>query len=126
MWKDDAYLLEMLQAARNASSFLEGRDEASFQADSLLMHAVMMMLVVIGENAHKVSKEFQDAHPEIPWRSMYGTRNVLVHAYGEVNLEKVWGAAHTGVPALIRDLEPLVPPDDGVEPPSRLTPREAS
>jgi uncharacterized protein with HEPN domain len=55
---------------------------------------------------------------------MYGIRNVLVHAYGEVHLEKVWGAANLGLPALIRNLEPLVSPDDGVEPPSQLTPRE--
>jgi uncharacterized protein with HEPN domain len=66
MWKDDACLLEMLQATRDATSYLEGRDEASFHADRLLQHAVMMMLVVIGENAHKISKEFQNAHPEIP------------------------------------------------------------
>jgi len=124
MWKDDASLLEMLQAARNATSFLEGRDEAGFYADSLLQHAIMMLLVVIGESANKVSKEFQGAHPEIPWRSMYGIRNVLVHAYGEIVLQKVWVVASAGVPALIRDLEPLVPPDDGVEPPSQLTPRE--
>jgi len=67
----------------------------------------MMMLVVMGENAYKISKEFQDAHPEVPWRSMYGIRNVLVHAYGEVHLEKVWAAARLGLPALIRNLEPL-------------------
>jgi len=124
MSKDDAYLLEMLQAARRAATFRKGRDEPGFYTDSLLQHAVMMLPVVIGETAHKVSKEFQDAHPEIPWRSTYGIRNVLVHAYGEVHLDRVWFAAHVGVPALIRGLEPLVPPDDGVEPPSQLTPRE--
>jgi uncharacterized protein with HEPN domain len=82
MWKDDAHLLEMLEAARRAADFLEGRNESGFYADSLLQHGVMMLLVVIGETAHEVSKEFQDAHPEVPWRLMYGIRNVLVHAYG--------------------------------------------
>jgi uncharacterized protein with HEPN domain len=124
MSKDDAYLLEMLQAARRAATFIEGRDEPGFYADSLLQHAVMMLLVVIGETAHNVSKEFQDGHPHIPRRSLYGIRNVLVHAYGEVHLDRVWFAAHVGVPALIRDLESLVPPDDGAEPASQLTPRE--
>ncbi len=124
MWKDDACLLEMLQAARDTTSFLEGRDEAGFYEDRVLYHAIMMLLVVIGENAHKVSKDFQDTHPEIPWRSMYGIRNVLTHAYGAVRLDQVWVAASIGVPALVRDLEPLVSPDNGIEPPSHLTPRE--
>jgi uncharacterized protein with HEPN domain len=114
----------MLQAARDVASFLVGRDGASFYDDRMLQHAVMMVLVVIGENAHRISKGFRDQHPEIPWTSMYGIRNVLIHAYGEVRLDKVWVAASLGVPALIRDLEPLVPPDDGIEPPTHLTPRE--
>jgi len=59
MWKDDACLLEMLQAARDATSFLEGRDEAGFYEDRVLHHAIMMLLVVIGENAHKISKDFR-------------------------------------------------------------------
>jgi uncharacterized protein with HEPN domain len=124
MWKDDACLLEMLQAARDTTSFLEGRDEAGFYEDRVLHHAIMMLLVVIGENAHKISKDFQDTHHEIPWRSMYGIRNVLIHAYGEIRLDQVWVAASIGVPALIRDLEPLVSPDNEIEPPSHLTPRE--
>jgi len=89
MWKDDACLLEMLQAARDTTSFLEGRDEAGFYEDRVLHHAIMMLLVVIGENAHKISKDFQDTHHEIPWRSMYGIRNFLIHAYGEIRLDQV-------------------------------------
>ena len=42
MWKDDACLLEMLQAARDATSFLEGRDKAGFNEDRVLRHAIMM------------------------------------------------------------------------------------
>ena len=55
---------------------------------------------------------------------MYGIRNILTHAYGAIRLDQVWVAASIGVPALIRDLEPLVSPDNGIEPPSHLTPRE--
>ena|GEM_PF-3358294 len=74
MWKDDACLLEMLQAARDTTSFLEGRDEAGFYEDRVLHHAIMMLLVVIGENAHKISKDFQDTHYEIPWMASIGAR----------------------------------------------------
>ena len=99
MWKDDACLLEMLQAARDALAFLQGCDEAGFLADLRLQSAVMMKLVVIGENANKVSKEFRETHPEIPWHAMYGIRNVLVHAYGQVILEKPSAAASVGISA---------------------------
>jgi uncharacterized protein with HEPN domain len=124
MWKDEALLLEMLQAARQARSYLDGKTEAEFRGDPILQDAVMMRFVVIGESAGKVSNDMRTAHPEIPWSKMYATRNVLVHAYGQVDLDKVWFAASVGLPALIRDLLPLVTPDDGIEPPTKLTPRE--
>ncbi len=124
MSKDDAYLLEMLEAARTARAFHGECGEAEFIANPILQSAVMMQLVVIGENANKVSTAFRDAHPGIPWKAMYGMRNVIAHSYGTVKLDIVWTALTEGIPALIRDLAPLVPPDDGIEPPTKLSPRE--
>ena len=126
MSKDDAYLLEMLEAARTARSFQGESSEAEFHSNPILQSAVMMQFIVIGENANKVSASFREEHPEIPWKAMYGMRNVIAHAYGIVNLEIVWTALTEGIPPLIRALDAVVPPDDGVNPPTRLTPREGS
>ena len=124
MSNDDGLLLDMLQAARTVVRYLEGRDEAAFLADAMLQDAVMLQLAVIGEAGRRVSQPFRDAHPSIPWAKMDATRNVVVHAYGRVALDKIWSAASQGIPALILELEPLVLPDDGVTPATMLTPRE--
>jgi uncharacterized protein with HEPN domain len=75
--RDQALLLDMLLAAQDGLSFVEGLDEARFAASRLHQNAVIRSLEVIGEAAGKVSLETQDAHPEIPWREITGMRHRL-------------------------------------------------
>ena len=57
-----------------------------------------------------VSRAFQDAHPDIPWRQIIGLRNVLAHEYGEIRHELIFRITTNQIPALISLLEPLIPP----------------
>jgi uncharacterized protein with HEPN domain len=52
--------------------------------------AVVRNLQVLGEAAKKVSPRTVAEHPEIPWRSMAGMRDRVVHDYFGVSLEIVW------------------------------------
>ncbi len=71
--------------------------------------AVERCIEIIGEAASKVSKEFQDGHPEIPWKGIIGQRNVLIHEYGEIKHERIWAVATQRIPDLIKVLNSLVP-----------------
>ncbi|MHA2203757.1 MAG: HepT-like ribonuclease domain-containing protein [Candidatus Hodarchaeales archaeon] len=42
----------------------------------------------------------RDKYPEIPWKSMAGMRDKLVHAYFGVRLELVWNTATELLPPL--------------------------
>ena len=62
------------------------------------------------EAARGIGKEFQQAHPEIPWRGIISQRHFLAHEYGEVRQEKLWRVATLRISELIEQLEKLVPP----------------
>ena len=112
MWRDEAYLLDMLLAARKVRQFSQGVTWERFQADELMQNAMMMCIQQIGEAARKVSREFQEAHPEIPWREIVGMRHRLVHDYFHIIPEKVWEVVERDVPAILPLIEPLVPPPE--------------
>ena len=45
--------------------------------------------------------------PHIPWRALRATRNLLIHGYANVDLQRVWQIAKRQVPALgtaVRDV----------------------
>ena len=113
MRHDDAYLLDMLLAARDASRFIAGLTFADFERDRMAQLAILKAVELIGEAASQMSDDVREAHPEIPWLNIVGMRNRLVHGYFDVNLERVWETVQQDVPRLIRQLEPLVPPEAG-------------
>ena len=108
--RDDlAYLWDMLTAARAVVSFVQGRTLEDYLGDLLLRSAVERQVEIIGEAARRVSREFQDAHPEIPWRPVQAQRHILAHDYGEIRHDRLWRVAVEHVPALIQLLDGLVP-----------------
>jgi uncharacterized protein with HEPN domain len=111
MWKDDARLLDILLAAREIESFVEGVDEAGFEQNRMLQHALMRLLTIIGEAANKISPEMRAAHSEIPWRAIIGMRNRLVHDYLHVDMSLVWDTVKQDIPVLLAGVTPLVPPE---------------
>jgi uncharacterized protein with HEPN domain len=112
MRHDDAYLLDMLIAARDALSFVHGLSRQQFSSSRIHQQAVAKALETIGEAAGKVSERTRSAHPEFPWREIVGMRHRLVHDYFEIDLEKVWETVQHDLPPLISILEPLVPPEE--------------
>lgn len=112
MWRDDAYMLDMLLAARKVQSYTRNVNWERFRDDDLIQNAVMYQIQIIGEAARKISRQHKDAHSEIPWQMIIGMRNRLVHEYFDIIPERVWDVVERDIPELIPLIEPLVPPDE--------------
>ena len=109
MRRDDAYLLDMLVAARKAIAFATELTYQDFSRSDLHQNAILKVLEVVGEARSRISDDFKAAHPEIPWRQVVGFRNRIVHVYFEIDLGVVWQVVQDDLPVLITQLEPLVP-----------------
>ncbi len=112
MQRDDAYLLDMLLAARRAAQHAGGLDREQFEASGLHQDAIVRQLQVVGEAARKVSESIKAEHSRIDWTGIIGMRHRLVHDYRTVRIDVVWHAVTDEVPRLIRDLEQIVPPEE--------------
>ena len=110
--RDAALILDMLLAARDAQTFIEGLDEPTFCASRLHQNAVIRSLEIIGEAAGRVSAAARAAHPEIPWREITGMRHRLIHGYADVRLDIVWAVLRDRLHPLIAALEPIAPRDE--------------
>lgn len=84
-------------------------------ADELVQDAVLRNFEVIGEAAKRLDDAYRAAHPEIPWRSLAGLRDVLIHQYEGVDLERVWAIVEGDLPGLKRAVAALLPPLDQLE-----------
>ena len=112
MWRDDAYILDIVLNARAAIEHVGGLTEGQFVEDSTVHGATMYRLMLLGEAANRVSQEWQGAHSDVPWRRMIGLRNRLIHDYRETQLDLAWRIVREDLPAVIDALEPFAPSAD--------------
>lgn len=105
---DDVSLLDMLAYAKKVRALTSRVPRSEFDADEVHQAAVAHWLQTIGEAANRLPKAFHAAQPEIDWRNIIGLRNVIVHRYTELQLDKLWIAATDGIDNLIPALERLL------------------
>jgi uncharacterized protein with HEPN domain len=108
MPKDDrVYMGHILDTARKAHEKVRGKDRAAFDADENLRLAMAHLLQIIGEAAGRLSPEFRERHPEVPWKAIVGMRHKVVHDYMNVDYNVVWRTATEELPVLLSLLERL-------------------
>jgi uncharacterized protein with HEPN domain len=99
----------ILDAAREAVSFVEGKTRADLDRDRKLNLALVRLLEIIGEAGRSVSDEMRAAHPGVAWAQMAGMRSRLIHGYFDVNLDAVWETVTKDLPPLISTIEKILP-----------------
>lgn len=108
------YLAHILECAQKIERYTKG-GEREFLSGSLIQDAVIRNFEIIGEAAKRVPAAYRRAHAEIPWRLMAGFRDVLIHAYEGVDLNRVWRIAQEDLPRVRDAIGKLLPPLEELE-----------
>lgn len=110
--EDEVRLRHMLEAAKEATDYAQNRTRVDLDNDRMLMHSLVRCIEIIGEAASQVTKDTQQQCSAIPWPSMIAMRNRLIHAYFDIDLDRVWDTVIDDLPPLISTLEALLPSDE--------------
>ncbi|MBI4903835.1 MAG: DUF86 domain-containing protein [Acidobacteria bacterium] len=101
-------LRHMLEAAREAISFVAGKGRADLDENRMLLLSVVKELEIIGEAAARVSTEAKAQCAVLPWPRIVAMRNRLIHGYADVNRDIVWQTVQDALPPLVHVLEKLL------------------
>ena len=82
-----AHIRDAIGAIRDYTK--DGKD--AFLRDRKTQDAVIRNFEIIGEAVKSLSPELTAKHESVPWKSIAGMRDQLIHHYFGVNLELVWG-----------------------------------
>ena len=106
--RDIERLRHIIDSIGHVEDFLRGKGLEQMKADVMCYHAVVYNIMVIGEAANLLTKEFRESHGDIPWRQIIDMRNVLVHGYYNTSPLFVWETYTNDLPYLKQQVEKYI------------------
>jgi uncharacterized protein with HEPN domain len=99
---------DILAALRAIADYTDGMTIDEFVGDARTMDAVVRNLMTMGESIRWIPEPILDAHPAVPWRTLRGVRNVVVHEYFGVDSAILWETVQSDLPPLQTNLEAVL------------------
>ncbi len=98
------YILECIQKIEEDIAC--GRD--TFLSSHLYQDAVLRNLHTLTESTQRISESLKREHPEVEWKSIAAFRNVLVHDYLGIDIDRIWQAVSRDIPELKKSIEKML------------------
>jgi len=106
--RDRISLRDIADACRDIHDFVQGMTRDEFVDDLKTQAAVLHRLLIIGEAVKRLSDDCLASAPDIPWKQIARTRDILIHHYEEVDLQEVWNIADRNISELHREAKRLL------------------
>ena len=95
---DLPYLMHILDVIRDTEESVKGLTRDQFESSKDARDASILRILVVGETVKRISPHLTEKHPEIEWKKIAGTRDRMIHAYFDINLNSVWEIVQHDLP----------------------------
>ena len=106
--RDRIIIQKMVGYIDDVEKYVDGIEARDFLDDKKTITACAFTVSQIGELVKEITDETIEKYPNIPWNSIKGMRNRIVHDYENVDLSVLWGTIMESLPDLKNELKDII------------------
>ena len=106
--RDRIVLQKVVNEIQIAQEMMGGCTLEQFKKNEMLMRAVGMTVINIGELVKDLTDETRKTYSYIPWKAIAGFRDVAAHKYQTLRMEDVYETVITDFPQLKEQIKILL------------------
>lgn len=103
----EVYLLDILDSSEKIQKYTKKLSFEEFSENSMAVDAVIRNLEIVGEAVKKIPNEIRKEYPEVEWKKISGLRDILIHAYANIDLKIVWDIVQNKIPRLKSSIQKI-------------------
>lgn len=106
--KDRIIIQKIIGYIDDIEKYVDGLQAKDFFDDKKTITACAFSVSQIGEIVKEIDSETMNKYTNIPWNSIKGMRNRIVHDYENVDLSVLWGTIKESLPDLKDKLKDII------------------
>ena len=92
------FLEDILESAKRIEEYTQSFTKEKLLEDQKVQDAVIRRFEIIGEAVKKLPPGLKKNNKEIKWKEIAGIRDILIHEYFGVNMNRVWKTIEKDIP----------------------------
>ncbi len=106
--KEYIIINKIIDYCKSARKYVQRLTYEEYIENELIISHTVLCLQQIGELVSRLSDDFRDNHPDVPWSKIRGLRNHMVHNYEGIRYNIVWNILQTNLPELFESMNKLL------------------
>jgi len=94
------FIEDILESIRLIKKYRGNLSKENLDNNQELKDSIVRRLEIIGEAVKNIPDDFKDKYPEVPWKKIAGLRDIIIHAYFNIDLDIMWDIIKEDLPDL--------------------------
>ena len=121
LYRDDSRVRHMLDAMERITELSRGLEREQLRRHEGTTEMILFNLMVLGEAANNITREFAARNPDVDWKGLAGVRHKIVHDYADVDYDIIWDILQNDIPVeyeKVKVVAATLPPEPTQPPPN--------